>query len=70
MPAVPRRRAGASAAARAEAEGRIEDAARLYVENGVRAQAVEVAADIASLAVASVPAARVDRSGIGERRFA
>lgn len=32
--------------------------------------AVEVAADMASLAVASVPAARVDRSGIGERRFA
>lgn len=31
-----------SAAARAEAEGRIEDAARLYVENGDRAQAVEV----------------------------
>ncbi len=31
-----------SAAARAEAEGRIEDAARLYVESGDRAQAVEV----------------------------
>ncbi len=31
-----------SAAERAEAEGRIEDAARLYVENGDRAQAVLV----------------------------
>ena len=32
--------------------------------------AVEVAADVASLAVAPVPAVRVDTSGIGERRFA
>ena len=31
-----------SAAERAEAEGRIEDAARLYIENGDRAQAVVV----------------------------
>ena len=32
--------------------------------------AVEVAADVASLAVASVPAAGVKTSGTGERRFA